>query len=192
MSLNRRKSLIMIQRNSIMLQKEKNAQYQELLADQVEKNANLQIILDASKAHRMKLNQAIKTKALNQELEEAKKEIEEMREKTQKVLEYKDMLQQEVNQLKAEAEQQMIKQIKEYSSKEQQTTPNETVFSILERDADEKQIQKEMALQARIRILTEDKEAMGKDNDIIRQELKENNYWIDNRLMKALEEAGNV
>jgi predicted ABC-type ATPase len=46
------------------------------------------------------------------------------------------MLQQEVNQLKAEAEQQMIKQIKEYSSKEQQTTPNETVFSksILERD----------------------------------------------------------
>jgi hypothetical protein len=186
----------MIQRNSIMLQKEKNAQYQELLADQVEKNANLQIILDASKAHRMKLNQAIKTKALNQELEEAKKEIEEMREKTQKVLEYKDMLQQEVNQLKAEAEQQMIKQIKEYSSKEQQTTPNETVFSksILERDADEKQIQKEMALQARIQILTEDKEAMGKDNDIIRHELKENNYWIDNQqgLMKALEEAGNV
>lgn len=59
-----------------------------------------------------------------------------MREKTQKVLEYKEMLQQEVNQLKAEAEQQMIKQIKEYSSKEQQTTPNETVFSksILERD----------------------------------------------------------
>ena len=55
-----------------------------------------------------------------------------------------------------------------------------------------KQIQKEMALQARIQILTEDKEAMGKDNDIIRQELKENNYWIDNRLMKALEEAGNV
>ena len=55
-----------------------------------------------------------------------------------------------------------------------------------------KQIQKEMALQARIRILTEDKEAMGKDNDIIRQELKENNYWIDNRLMKALEEADNV
>ena len=49
-----------------------------------------------------------------------------------------------------------------------------------------------MALQARIQILTEDKEAMGKDNDIIRQELKENNYWIDNRLMKALEEAGNV
>ena len=104
------------------------------------------------------------------------------------------LFQQEVNQLKAEAEQQMINQIKEYSSKEQQTTPNETVFSksILERDADEKQIQKEMALQARIRILTEDKEAMGKDNDIIRQELKENNYWIDNRLMKALEEAGNV
>ena len=30
-----------------------------------------------------------------------------MREKTQKVLEYKEMLQQEVNQLKAEAEQQM-------------------------------------------------------------------------------------
>ena len=57
-----------------------------------------------------------------------------MRKKTQKVLEYKEML--EVNQLKAEAEQQMIKQIKEYSSKEQQTTPNETVFSksILERD----------------------------------------------------------
>ena len=55
-----------------------------------------------------------------------------------------------------------------------------------------KQIQKEMTLQARIQILTEDKEAMGKDNDIIRQELKENNYWIDNRLMKALEEAGNV
>ena len=57
-----------------------------------------------------------------------------------------------------------------------------------------KQIQKEMTLQARIQILTEDKEAMGKDNDIIRQELKENNYWIDNQqgLMKALEEAGNV
>ena len=35
---------------------------------------------------------------------------------------------------------------------------------------------------------------MGKDNDIIRHELKENNYWIDNQqgLMKALEEAGNV
>ena len=52
-----------------------------------------------------------------------------MREKTQKVLEYKEMLQQQVNQLKAEAEQQMINQIKEYSNKEQQTTPNETVFS---------------------------------------------------------------
>jgi hypothetical protein len=35
---------------------------------------------------------------------------------------------------------------------------------------------------------------MGKDNDIIRHELKENNYWIDNQqgLMKALEEAGDV
>jgi ElaB/YqjD/DUF883 family membrane-anchored ribosome-binding protein len=54
-----------------------------------------------------------------EDLENAKKEIEEMREKTQKVLEYGEMLQQEVNQLKAEAEQQMIKQAKEYSSKEQ-------------------------------------------------------------------------
>jgi ElaB/YqjD/DUF883 family membrane-anchored ribosome-binding protein len=54
-----------------------------------------------------------------EDLENAKKEIEEMREKTQKVLEYGEMLQQEVNQLKSEAEQQMIKQAKEYSSKEQ-------------------------------------------------------------------------
>jgi hypothetical protein len=38
-----------------------------------------------------------------------------------------------------------------------------------------------MALQARIQILTEDKEAMGKDNDIIRKELTENNYWVDNQ-----------
>ena len=96
-----------------------------------------------------------------------------MREKTQKVLEYKEILQQEVNQLKAEAEQQMINKIKDYSNKEQQTTANETVFSksILEREAEEKQIQKEMLLQARIHVLTEDKEAIGRDNDIIRHEL---------------------
>ena len=139
--------------------------------------------LDAFKEKSKKKCKDILYKSYQSELEKAKKEIEEMREKTQKVLEYKEMLQQEVNQLQAEAEQQMIKQIKEYSSKEQQTTPNETVFSksILERDADEKQIQKEMALQARIQILTEDKEAMGKDNDIIRKELNENNYWIDNQ-----------
>ena len=124
----------MIQRNAIKLQKEKNSQYQELLADQLGKNANLQMSLDAFKERSNKKCKVKLYKSYQSELEEAKKEIEEMREKTQKVLEYKEML--EVNQLKAEAEQQMIKQIKEYSSKEQQTTPNETVFSksILERD----------------------------------------------------------
>ena len=76
MSLNRRKCLIRIQRNAIKLSKEKNTQYQVLLADQLGKNADLQMSFDAFKAHRMRLNQAIKTKALNQELEEAKKEIE--------------------------------------------------------------------------------------------------------------------
>ena len=49
MSLNRRKCLIMIQRNAIKLSKEKNTQYQELLADQLGKNANLQMSLDAFK-----------------------------------------------------------------------------------------------------------------------------------------------
>ena len=52
-----------------------------------------------------------------------------MRENTQKVLEYKDILQQEVNQLKAEAEQQNVKQAKEYASTEQQTAPSEIIFS---------------------------------------------------------------
>ena len=67
----------------------------------------------------------------------------------------------------------MINKIKDYSNKEQQTTANETVFSksILKREAEEKQIQKEMLLQARIHVLTEDKEAIGRDNDIIRHEL---------------------
>ena len=39
----------MIQRNAIKLSKEKNTQYQELLADQLGKNANLQMSLDAFK-----------------------------------------------------------------------------------------------------------------------------------------------
>jgi hypothetical protein len=51
MSLNRRKSLIVNQRDALKLQKDKNAQYQELLADQVEKNANLQMSLNGTKAN---------------------------------------------------------------------------------------------------------------------------------------------
>ena len=129
MSLNRRKCLIRIQRNAIKLSKEKNTQYQVLLADQLGKNADLQMSLDAFKERSNKKCKVKLNKSYQSELEEAKKEIEEMREKTQNVLAYKEMLQQEVNQLKAEAEQQMINQIKEYSNKEQQTTPNETVFS---------------------------------------------------------------
>ena len=41
MSLNRRKALITNQKRAIKLQKDKNSQYQELLTDQLERNANI-------------------------------------------------------------------------------------------------------------------------------------------------------
>ena len=123
-----------------------------------------------------------------------------MRENTQKVLEYKDILQQEVNQLKAEAEQQNVEQIqdgasaaKEYTSTEQQTAPSETIFSrsVFEREAEEKQEQKERLLEARIQNLTENNDALERDNNLLQRENEFNNGWVNNQeeLMKSLDEA---
>ena len=50
MSMNRRKALITNQRRAIKMQKEKNTQFQTLLTDQLEKTANLQMCINASRA----------------------------------------------------------------------------------------------------------------------------------------------
>ena len=113
-----------------------------------------------------------------------------MRERTQQVLEHKDTLQQELNQLKAEADQQNVKQIqdsassaKEYTSTEQQTAPSETIFSrsAFEREAEEKQEQKERLFQARIQNLTEINDELDKDNNLLRRENEINNGWVNNQ-----------
>ena len=50
MSMNRRKALITNQRRAIKMQKEKNTQFQTLMTDQLEKTANLQMCINASRA----------------------------------------------------------------------------------------------------------------------------------------------
>ena len=59
-----------------------------------------------------------------QELESHKEEIKNKDIAIEHIKEVRDMLQQEVNQLKAEAEQYNKAQFKKYVSKEQQTTPS--------------------------------------------------------------------
>ena len=131
-----------------------------------------------------------------QELESHKEEIKNKDIAIEHIKEVRDMLQQEVNQLRADLKSKDNEQAKECASIEQQTTPMETVFSklSLERDAEEKQMQKERLFEARIQNLTEDNDALRKENDLLRRENDLNNGWIDNQqgLMKALEEAGEV
>jgi hypothetical protein len=49
MSMNRRKALITNQRRAIKIQKERSTQYHQLITDQLEKTANLQMCLNASR-----------------------------------------------------------------------------------------------------------------------------------------------
>jgi hypothetical protein len=52
LSLNKRKTLILLQKKTLMVQKSKNAEFKELLSEQIEKNAWLKASLNKEMKHK--------------------------------------------------------------------------------------------------------------------------------------------
>jgi hypothetical protein len=171
---------LILYKDALKVEKRKTTRYQELLAGEVETTSKLQKRLSRAKDQSKKPGQETKLTKMMHQLGAAAKERDEMHDQLLKTLEHQELVQQELDQLKAEAAQRAARELPAAGKKASPVDGDDAKDASIE------------ALEARERMMEARIQQLTEDNDLLRQENEINNTWVDNQqgLAEALESVG--
>ena len=174
------RTIILLYKDALKTERKKTSRYRELLDEEMTTTSKLQKRLDRAKGQPKRSGQEAKWTQMMQQLGAAAKERDEMHDQLLKTLEHQELVQQELDQLKAEAAQRAARELPAAGKKASPVDGDDAKDASIE------------ALEARERMMEARIQQLTEDNDLLRQENEINNTWVDNQqgLAEALESVG--
>ena len=163
------RTIILLYKDALKTERKKTSRYRELLDEEMTTTSKLQKRLDRAKGQPKRPGQEAKWTQMMQQLGAAAKERDEMHEQLLKTLEHQEQVQQELDQLKAEAAQRTARELPAASRRAGPVDGDDAKDATIEAHE-----ARELLMEARIQTLAE-------DNDLLRRENELNNGWVDNQ-----------
>ena len=181
LTLHQRKVHIILQYETIKVEKKKTSSYQVLLDRQLQENVKLKRKLNSTNSWMKKHPSDPKRIPRQKEIDDANKEAADVHENHKKTLKYMGELHQELDQLKQKEAQRIAKE--KNDALNQLITSEKAGGGSITLDEHHSRV---AMLEARIQTLQ-------RDHDLYKSETEQNNGWVDNQLelTEALERVNN-